>query len=238
MAKPSLLLWVLGCLLFCAACDGQVATVLASDDSGTSAPGQDAGGADGASSGPIEAGASDCAPRGGVCLPSGASAPPNRRSANASEGRCSPGEVCWVLASAGDAACTTDPDCNDDPSVSALHGGCFMGVCICKNGFFVQPNGKCGPTKPASCPSSGGTCRQMPAQCNAGELETHFDTSQESCGDLIAAVCCVPTASCKAPIDLVCCGASTTEYEPSCVNGWKTCGASGPTPKVRTGTCF
>jgi hypothetical protein len=76
----------------------------------------------------------------------------------------------------------------------------------------------------------------MPAQCQAGELESDLG-SNTSCGDLVAAVCCYPAASCKSTVDFVCCGASTTPYEPTCVNGWRTCDGAGPMPMLRKPTC-
>jgi hypothetical protein len=140
-------------------------------------------------------------------------------------------------AAPGDLACATDQDCNEDPSISALHGQCFHGICICTTGH-VQPSGKCGPTPPPDCAAHGGTCRQEPATCAAGELQGEHDTNM-SCGDFIAAVCCMDATTCKGPtVDLVCCGASATPYEPTCVNGWKTCSAGGPTPRIRSEGCF
>ncbi len=169
--------------------------------------------------------------------------------ASASDGGTPPSDAATSDASRADGAggggggggaakvCVTDQDCNEDPAMSSLAGTCFSGACICRANMFVQPSGKCGTKAPAECAASGGTCRQQPATCAAGELEG-ADTTNRSCGDLVAAVCCVPAASCKAPVDLVCCGASTTPHEPICVNGWKTCGAGAPTPALRQNGCF
>jgi hypothetical protein len=136
----------------------------------------------------------------------------------------------------GGVACTKDHECNFDLTMSSLAGSCFNGVCICKVGYYVQPNGKCGSTAPPSCPNQGGTCRENPATCQTGELEGDYETNM-SCGDFQPAVCCTPAASCHAPIDIVCCGAAAAYYEPSCVNGWRTCAAGAPTPRLRSQGC-
>lgn len=128
----------------------------------------------------------------------------------------------------GTRACAKDADCNG--------GSCFEGLCMCPGGKHVQPDGRCGDAAPKICSEGGGTCRQNEAVCNAGELEGDLDTNM-SCGDLVAAVCCFDAAKCKTTVDFVCCGASTTPYEPSCVNGWRTCAAGGPTPKLRSQGC-
>lgn len=133
--------------------------------------------------------------------------------------------------------CTVDQECNEDPTMSSLAGTCFQGVCICRANMFVQTSGRCGSKPPADCATLGGTCRQAPAACAAGELEGAEPTNR-SCGDFVAAVCCLPATACRAAVDLVCCGASTTPHEPICVNGWKTCGAGGPTPAIRQNGCF
>lgn len=194
------------------------------DDSGASEP----------DAGTEEAGTtSACAARGGVCLPDGESAPPNRMPS--AEPLCEAGDVCWVLVPTGTEACVTDVDCNEDVAISALHGACFEGVCVCKFGN-VQPSGKCGPASPGDCAAHGGTCRQDPAECEASELRADLDTNT-SCGDFAPALCCVPADKCKGPDDLVCCGAAADPYEPLCVNGWKTCGAAAPTPSTRQQGC-
>lgn len=127
---------------------------------------------------------------------------------------------------AGDRPCNGDGDCNG--------GTCFEGMCMCEVPKYVQPNGRCGDDAPPECTASSGTCRQNPAECMAGELEGELSTNQ-TCGDFIAAVCCYPAASCKTTVDFVCCGASTTPYEPRCVNGWRTC--LGLMPKLRDTKC-
>ncbi len=174
-----------------------------------------------------------CVAGGGVCLPEGESAPPNRMTSP--EACDDEGHVCWVLVPAG-AVCEQDHDCNEDPEVSTLHGSCFSGVCICTVGY-VQPGGKCAAAPPGDCGAHGGTCRQDPAECAAGELRGELQTNA-SCGDFVPAVCCVPSASCQGPADLVCCGAAASPYEPLCVNGWKTCGPGAPTPRSRDEGCL
>jgi hypothetical protein len=124
------------------------------------------------------------------------------------------------------AVCTNDSGCNG--------GTCFEGTCLCALPKYVQSDGRCGDAQPPDCATSSGTCRQNPATCMAGELEGELGTNQ-SCGDFVAAVCCFPAASCKSTVDFVCCGASTTPYEPSCVNGWRQC--MGLMPKLRSDKC-
>lgn len=160
--------------------------------------------------------------------------------ASAADGATAPSDAATpdaARADGGTKVCVADQDCNEDLAMSSLAGTCFSGVCICRANMFVQPSGKCGTKAPGECAAAGGTCRQQPPTCAAGELEG-ADTTNRSCGDLVAAVCCVPAASCKAPVELVCCGASTTPHEPICVNGWKTCGAGAPTPALRQNGCF
>lgn len=135
------------------------------------------------------------------------------------------------------AVCASDADCNDSPTLSRLQGSCFHGVCVCMPPAHVQPSGKCGETASPGCPQQRGKCRQTPAECLPQELEGDAETSR-SCGDFVAAVCCIPEVACLSPIDLVCCGASTTPYEPICVNGWRTCGPAAPTPRLRSEGCF
>jgi len=193
------------------ACDAQIAQVLASDDAGTSP-------AD-AATGPNDA---------GIVEVDATITPPDAGSN--SDGGPPPGGVCGK-----------DQDCNDDQSVNTLWGSCFMGQCFCKSGNSIQPNGKCAPGNPPSCTAgnSPGTCRQTPAECQQGEMEGSY-WSTMTCGDVIAAVCCYEKAKCTSFFDVVCCGASSTPYEPVCVNGWKTCDPGAPTPRVRNsnnGSC-
>ena len=129
--------------------------------------------------------------------------------------------------------CTQDQHCNFDLTMSALAGSCFEGTCVCKFGFYVQPNGKCGKTEPPTCAQQGGTCRTNPAECEDDELEADFGTTQK-CGNLHR--CCIPKTQCYAPVDIVCCGAAAQYYEPNCVNGWKTC-ATAPMPRLRSQGC-
>lgn len=130
------------------------------------------------------------------------------------------------IVDASDRPCNGDGDCRG--------GTCFEGMCMCGAPKYVQPDGRCGDDAPPECTASSGTCRQNPAECMAGELEGELGTNQ-TCGDFIAAVCCYPAGSCKTTVDFVCCGASTTPYEPRCVNGWRTC--LGLMPKLRDTKC-
>lgn len=134
------------------------------------------------------------------------------------------------------AVCTFDAECNESPTLSRLQGTCFHGVCVCTPPAHVQPNGKCGETQSPGCAQQRGKCRQSPAECFPQELAGDEDTNR-TCGDFVAAVCCIPEVACLSPVDLVCCGASTTPYEPICVNGWRTCGAGAPTPRLRAEGC-
>ncbi len=187
----------------------------------------------------------DCAARGGVCLPTGTSAPPNRRPAGAGEGSCGGTDVCWVLVEPPAGGCTIDAECNPSPAISALYGSCFHGICVCKSGYHVQPNGKCDRTSPPLCPSQGGTCYQEPATCPADHLEGSID-SNRTCGDFVAAVCCTPEASCKGPtkdvggtrvpVEFVCCAPNDALTPPVCVSGWRTC-ADGNSPVAAPGGC-
>jgi hypothetical protein len=231
MTKAFLML--LSCAAAVTGCNAQIATVLSSDDAGSTVPPDAAGAPADASSGDGATTAA-CAARGGVCLPAGTSAPPDRRPD--ADVPCEGTDICWVLVESGDSACTTDAECNEDPSVSSLRGECFHGTCVCQAPYHVQPSGKCAETPPPNCPASGGTCRQVPAECQATELAGSADMHL-SCGDETPALCCVPTASCKASVDFVCCGASASPYEPSCVNGWKTCAGPGPWPRLRQEGC-
>lgn len=126
-------------------------------------------------------------------------------------------------ATAPNAPCAINDDCKG--------GSCFQGMCMCQLPKYVQSDGRCGDEKPPECTASSGTCRQQPAECMTGELEGELGTNQ-SCGDFVAAVCCFQATSCKMTADIVCCGASTTPYEPNCVNGWRTC--MGLMPKLRS----
>ncbi len=195
-----------------------------------------------------DASAGDCAARGGVCLPKGAAAPPDRRPAGPGEGACGGGDVCWVKATPASGRCATHPECNPDPTISALHGECFFGVCVCKAGFHVQPNGKCDKPPPPECAKQGGKCFQQPATCPAGNLSGTDDLNR-TCGDFVEAVCCSPEAACKGPrkvdgggggvevpVGFVCCAPNDALRPPACVNGWQTCPA-GLTPVALPGGC-
>jgi hypothetical protein len=177
----------------------------------------------------------DCEAKGGMCVGPDATPPPTYRKANAGEGTCANGDACWVKDVGPSTVCTTDKDCNGDPSVSSLWGKCFYGLCMCKQGFTVQPDGKCGTKAAPDCKGQGGTCRQEPATCQAGELASGMDVDM-SCGDFIPAVCCQKAGSCKG-IDFVCCMPNDAIEPPICVNGWKTCPATGMPFLKDAGTC-
>jgi hypothetical protein len=191
------------------ACNAQIAQVLESEDAGTS-PAADAGPA------PYHDRGRDAA------LPE-----------DAGFGPIDGGPI----TDGGKVACTLDHECNFELTMSALAGKCWNGICICDVGYFVQPNGKCGKDEPGDCATQGGTCRTNPSACQTGELETHFYTSMK-CGDIQPFQCCVPAANCYAPVDIVCCGAAAQYYEPTCVNGWRTCAGGGPEPRLRSQGCL
>jgi hypothetical protein len=214
------------------ACGGSVATV--PDGARASDAGAGPSQVPDASPGETKA----CLALGGVCLPPGATAPPDRRPARATTPLCVGSDVCWVKVTMDTRVCKVDAECNESPAISSLQGSCFEGACMCHAPFHVQPNGRCGAATPPECDAQGGKCRQAPdANCLAGELQGDVGTNM-SCGDFAPAGCCFPAAACKAPVDFVCCGASTTPYEPTCVNGWRTCAGGGPTPRLRSQGCF
>jgi hypothetical protein len=190
------------------ACNAQIAQVLESEDAGTIPGGPDAG-------------------------PGGEQTSDGGPQADATVIVTKDGGV----VDGGKRACNLDHECNEDLAMSSLAGACFEGVCICKVGFHVQPSGKCGETEPPLCAAQGGTCRTNPAECGGSELQADFGTTMK-CGDIQPFQCCLPKSECYAPIDVVCCGAAAMYYEPNCVNGWRTCAAGAPTPRLRSQGCL
>ena len=195
----------------------------------------------------VDAGAADdCVKKGGLCITNDLPVPASYRPAGKGEGTCAAG-ACYVPVGVGQAPiCFMDQQCNGDSSVSALWGSCFFGVCMCKPGYTVQPNGKCNTPPPPECATQKGTCRQQPAQCLADELGSAQDTEM-SCGDLIEATCCNKKATCAAPareaagagyvpVDFQCCAPNDAANPPICVNGWQTCRPS-ETPVAKPGGC-
>jgi len=234
-------------------CNAQLATVLSSDDAATQ-PGT------GDSSVPPEcppnafcstdsgttadgATQSDCEKLGGVCLAKGESPPPTYKPAGPGQGTCAGTNVCWVIESNTPIgqACVNHQDCNPSPEISALHGECFHGICVCNIGT-VQPNGKCG-SAVTECKTQGGTCHQMPATCPTGKVESDQPTNM-TCGDFVAAVCCHDPSACKGPsingkpVDFTCCGPAGGGHAPICANGWKTCPAQYTPVDTSKGGCL
>jgi hypothetical protein len=228
-------------------CNAKLATVLSSEDPASSP------GADASYSGPsIDGGIvdastsiSDCKKLGGVCLPKGESAPPTYKPSLT--GQCTGTDVCWVpegTTSPTGQACVNDQDCNPSPEISALHGQCFHGICVCNIGS-VQASGKCGSTI-TDCVDQGGTCHQQPATCPTGKIKSNESTNM-TCGDFVEAVCCHDPAKCKGPaievagsgwvpVDFVCCAPNDAAVAPICVNGWLTCPANhAPVDKSKGG---
>ncbi len=119
--------------------------------------------------------------------------------------------------------CKTDADCNGDPQVSSLEGSCFQGICICRSGLHVQPNGKCSKTLPTDCMSSAGKCVQNPATCPGGLSEGSQEVNM-TCGDLVAAVCCFDPTTCIGP-QFTCCAPNDAAHAAVCESGYRTCPA-------------
>jgi hypothetical protein len=61
----------------------------------------------------------------------------------------------------------------------------------------------------------------MPATCPAGTIGATTDTDM-TCGDLVPAVCCYPTAQCVGSV-VICCGPTGASHAPICENGFRTC---------------
>lgn len=55
----------------------------------------------------------------------------------------------------GGAACTTDAECNADPTISRLLGACTAGRCVCGTGATTDGAGKCKPA-PTTTPNDAG----------------------------------------------------------------------------------
>lgn len=231
-------------VLSTAACGARVVNVLDGDDGSTALP--DGGGGDGAPAGDAapepatDSGSSDCESRGGVCLPEGESAPPTYRRAGAGEASCGSGAACWLLVTPeGDTACTIDAECNPSPTISTLYGSCFQGICVCKTGYHVQPNGKCAPAVPGDCKSQGGSCVTI-AGCATGQVEGTA-AANLSCGDFAPAVCCyrqdTQPSQCKGPSadSFQCCAPNDASHLPVCESGWITCPADHAPVKAGVG---
>lgn len=179
----------------------------------------------------------DCVAKGGICTSEDLPPPPDRHLAGAGQGTCPSGNACYLRnVDTPVPVCAADADCNGDSKVSTLWGTCFKGVCMCKAGYTVQPNGKCNVPPAPDCTTQGGTCRSAPATCQAGELGSAPPTDM-SCGDFIAAVCCNQVTKCRGPaVDFVCCKPNDGSEAPLCVNGWKTCGPADE-PAALPGGC-
>lgn len=177
-----------------------------------------------------------CTSQGGLCLPpfSTPGGPPERHPSD--QALCSGDQSCWlVVGTPAIAACKTEADCSEDPSPAAVSAAvyvCFQGVCACRPGYHVQPNGKCAAKDPQDCTASSGRCVNG-TQCEPGWHRTSTVTDQ-TCGDFQAATCCAPI--CKTPVDLVCCNFSDgKKSEPVCVSGWTTCETGKP--DLRSNNC-
>jgi len=125
------------------------------------------------------------------------------------------------------AACRTVQDCNEEPMTSPPAGVCdgvpgYDGVCICRAGFHIQPDGKCGSAPLPSCTGMGGQCMQGATKCPAGTVPGS-EAANMSCGDLVAAACCFEAAQCFGPFPFVCCGPADEHIPPFCESGYLTC---------------
>lgn len=217
--------------LACGGCNTKVATILDSNNSGLGGDGDSDGGSD------ADASIPDCASRGGSCIPEGQTPKSLKRKADPGEAACSGTDVCWfpIPPVPEVSACSFDAECNDDPTVSALWGACFHGICVCHPSFDVQvqPSGKCGSAAPPPCTTQSGTCGSAATGCTGGSLASIPKTNATcaAAGD----VCCLPDDSCagpsiptasgaRTPLDFQCCPtADGLGVPPVCVNGWRTC---------------
>ncbi len=225
-------------------CGATVATVLESDDAAASpSTGAEGGPGNGGSDSGTDSGGSTavaCEAKGGTCVRAGGAPPSSSRKASSAEAKCAGADVCWLPVSlTKPPVCQNDQGCNSDASMSSFAGQCFGGICICKPGFGVQPDGRCGKTLPPDCNAQSGKCFQQPATCPAGSLGSSQETNM-TCGDFIAAVCCFTESGCtgpsrevagagRVPIDMACCGTAGGASDRLCVNGWQTC-QPGSTP--------
>jgi hypothetical protein len=177
-------------------------------DAGDAAGGEAGGGSKG-----------DCASKGGTCLPPSETPSSAFRKANPGEATCGPGtDVCW-LPDTGNANCKTDADCGD-PKAPVAWGKCFLGLCMCRSGYHVQPSGKCGTDLPADCATQGGSCVTAPATCAGGAL-VGSDPMNQTCG--ASGTCCMPAASCKGSTSFSCCAPNSVVHAARCESGWRTC---------------
>lgn len=63
--------------------------------------------------------------------------------------------------SAAAGGCTSDSQCNTDPTISSLLGTCTNGACVCKTGIPRTVGGTCGAEDgsiPSDCEAKGGKC--------------------------------------------------------------------------------
>ncbi len=149
------------------------------------------------------------------------------------------------LPPAGGNDCTSDAECNDDPSPSPLLGRCWRkpgaeasetGACLCNVGAWIQPSGKCGLAEPSlSCTEAGGRCSSWGSCAGAGNRATGTARSWSSCvvdGASDPHVCCIPSSACRETIIPDCYRKGTdAAYTLPCINGWVTC-SPGDSPDI------
>lgn len=107
-------------------------------------------------------------------------------------------------AGGGGAACTSDPQCNDAPSISSLRGQCKSGVCVCNPDIVATANGKCGnpvvedggTTSTNDCVPKGGVC--LKPDTSAPPNHRPAAKGEGSCAGTDA--CWVPVSSSTVPI--------------------------------------
>jgi hypothetical protein len=127
----------------------------------------------------------------------------------------------------GGAACTGDPQCNDNPTISSLRGKCTDGVCVCNPGVLTTPSGKCGDvsadasTNTDDCVAKGGVCisNDLPAP------PTHRPAGPGE-GTCAVGVCWVPTGTPPVPVcfnDGQCAGSPLAVPQGQCFFGVCVC---------------
>jgi hypothetical protein len=182
-----------------------------------------------------------CEDKGGICATGELPDPPGRRPARAGEAKCADAAAtCWLSKGGMAPVCYNPQGCNGNNAVSAQWGDCNFGICFCKAGFTVQPDGRCNIAPPPTCEAQLGTCRA--SSCMATEL-LGSSVSSASCPDDADMLCCNATSSCAGgaqeaagagwvPVAFECCSKTKGTTAPICVNGWQTCEAdASPVPK-------
>lgn len=121
-----------------------------------------------------------------------------------------------------DPSCTRDDECNEVPGTNS--GRCWRdpmtnaSSCLCRQGAWKQPSGRCGATAPpVTCGAQGGTCGDWNACLNAGGTRALTD----ECGGG-SDICCVGSCK-KTAVDSCYVRGTDAAYVPVCTHGWQTC---------------